>query len=872
MIDTRQQTTRPGPPDEPERLTITDVGSTTTKAFLFERADGAGWRFHRREAPTTVEKPEEDVTVGVRRALESLEQASGTPLLGEEGPLGTYLSTSSAGGGLAMVVTGLVREVTSRSAERVALGAGAILLDVIAMNDGRTPYEKIEALERLRPDIVLLAGGFDGDAISGPVFLAELVRESGLRPKLTRSAKLPVLYAGNVNARDFVEESVSDAFMFVPVANIRPSSEIENLDPAREAIQELFMGHVMSHAPGYERLVSWVSAPILPTPAAFAAILAHASRELGTRILAIDIGGATTDVFTAIGGKVSRTVSANLGMSYSILNVIGTAGLQAVQRVLVETLGIEISDRELLDIAGNKYLRPTGLPENPLASAIEQAIATVAVREAVRDHESILAGKSLSRGKAELAFQHGFDQRSGPGGEEPGAVTVKDVELIIGSGGILSHSPPEAAGRILDAAIELRPETELAIDNAFMFPHLGVLAESDPRLALELFSELGLVRLGTVREWRRSSGKPPSRAPGSRIGGPMAAAANLEEAGAVRKGRLCERRELATPGEVLVRPGEDLEPEAVVARSRKLFLRPFFLPVAAALRVKPHELGDCLEKREGDEVAVNELVAKRARGPFRTRVYRSPVAGRIDRVLADGTLLVRELPEAAADRVAVTVTKELQLGVADDLRRVIKVAPGQQLEKGQELASIGRPGSDLRTSRAPFRGRVVDIDFDYGVVTIDPLREELEVRAWLPGRVVEVSDRGAMIACEGIELTGAWGIGGEVGGPLTSGEPGRGMILVRDRVGADDLRRLVRDRVPIAGLVTGGLHLDDLSGLTPHFAIVVMDRFAGERLPPPVAQVLGEHEGSLALLDGTTELRVGVRRPRVLLPEGTRSL
>ena len=92
------------------RFCITDVGSTTTKAFLFERGRGEDrrWSFRHREAPTTVERPHEDVTVGVRTALGAIEQDCGVDLLADGAPALPYLSTSSAGGGLAMVVTGLV--------------------------------------------------------------------------------------------------------------------------------------------------------------------------------------------------------------------------------------------------------------------------------------------------------------------------------------------------------------------------------------------------------------------------------------------------------------------------------------------------------------------------------------------------------------------------------------------------------------------------------------------------------------------------------------------------------------------------------------------------------------------------------------------
>jgi hypothetical protein len=64
----------------------------------------------------------------------------------------------------------------------------------------------------------------------------------------------------------------------------------------------------------------------VPTPAAFGSILKLLSTATGRRIMAVDIGGATTDVFTARTGDVFRTVSANLGLSYSILNVAELAG------------------------------------------------------------------------------------------------------------------------------------------------------------------------------------------------------------------------------------------------------------------------------------------------------------------------------------------------------------------------------------------------------------------------------------------------------------------------------------------------------------------------------------------------------------------
>ena len=153
-------------------ILATDCGSTTTKAILIEKVDGVFRQTFRGEAPTTVEEPVADVTVGVINAATEVGELAGRKLVNEEGELirpsrdgegcDIYISTSSAGGGLQMMVAGIVREMTAASAKRAALGAGAIVMDVIAANDKRLPHEQIQRIRELRPDMILVSGGTDG--------------------------------------------------------------------------------------------------------------------------------------------------------------------------------------------------------------------------------------------------------------------------------------------------------------------------------------------------------------------------------------------------------------------------------------------------------------------------------------------------------------------------------------------------------------------------------------------------------------------------------------------------------------------------------------------------------------------------------------
>ncbi|MDP8221488.1 MAG: glutamate mutase L, partial [Candidatus Stygibacter frigidus] len=308
---------------ELRRIIATDCGSTTTKAILIEYIDGEYRQTVRGEAPTTVEAPLNDVTRGVINAVTELQELARLKydnpnilltdgenlIVPREGDNGAdaYVSTSSAGGGLQMMVTGVVARMTGESAERAALGAGAIVMDLIASNDKRANHEKIERIRQLRPDMILMAGGVDGGTTKHVVEMAELVGAADPKPRLGSSYKLPIIYAGNTDARDAIAETLEKKVDLMITDNLRPTMERENLGPARDKIHDLFMEHVMKQAPGYNKLMEWTigpvngklkNIPIMPTTAAVGNIMKTIARNYKIEVLGVDIGGATTDVFS----------------------------------------------------------------------------------------------------------------------------------------------------------------------------------------------------------------------------------------------------------------------------------------------------------------------------------------------------------------------------------------------------------------------------------------------------------------------------------------------------------------------------------------------------------------------------------------------
>ena len=478
-------------------ILATDCGSTTTKAILIEYIEDEYRLTYRGEAPTTVEAPFEDVTRGVLNAIIELEELSKRQILDKEKIISpvidnkgvdVYISTSSAGGGLQMMVSGVVKNMTGESAQRAALGAGAIVMDILASNDKRLYHEKVKRIRELRPDMVLLSGGIDGGTVSHVVELAEIIKTANPKPRLGMDYKLPIIYAGNNKAQDEIKETLDNSTDLIMVPNIRPTLEKENLKPSRDKIHDLFMEHVMAQAPGYNKLMDWADHPIMPTPGAVGEMIKKISAVENISVVGVDIGGATTDVFSVFDEEFNRTVSANLGMSYSICNVLSEAGVSNVSK----WVPFEIDSSNLTNRIANKMIRPTTIPQTLEDLKIEQALAREALRLSFIQHKEFAV--SLKGVQQERTISDTFDQKIS--GET--IVDMLKLDLIVGSGGVLSHAPrrSQAMRMLIDSFL---PEgiTEIAVDSIFMMPQLGVLSTFHEQAAIEVFHKDCLIKLGT---------------------------------------------------------------------------------------------------------------------------------------------------------------------------------------------------------------------------------------------------------------------------------------------------------------------------------------------------------------------------------------
>ena len=486
-------------PKEMQYILATDVGSTTTKARFFHRRNGE-WRFLvAGEAPTTVETPYEDVTLGVRNAVREVEELTGHRILSLDGSgiavpydgkvgVDLYCTTSSAGGGLQMMVAGLIKTMTAESANRAALGAGAIVMDVIARDDGRKTYQKIKRIRSLRPDMILLAGGTDGGATAHVIEIVELIKAAEPKPRLGVAFELPIVYAGNKFLRPQVEKLMDEDFALTMVDNLRPVLEVENTEPSRRAVHELFMEHVMSHAPGYLKLMKWTDVDIMPTPAGEGMAMQLIASTYKRNVLGVGLGGATTNVYSIVDGRFVRSVSANLGMSYSITNVMKAAGVENIMR----WLPFKLDDEDVASRLMNKMIRPTTIPQTLEDLIVEHSVAREALRLGLEHHKTIatrLKGIQLQRTISDM-----FDQAL-----EETYIKMMVIDIIAGTGGLLSHAPRRVQSMfILMDAFQPEGVTRMFQDSVFMMPHLGVLSTVYREAAWSIFDKDCLVRLGTA--------------------------------------------------------------------------------------------------------------------------------------------------------------------------------------------------------------------------------------------------------------------------------------------------------------------------------------------------------------------------------------
>lgn len=473
-----------------EAILLIDFGSTNTKVTA---VDPAGERLLGRAAAyTTVES---DVGKGLAEALALLEK--------EAGPL-TFrqrFACSSAAGGLRMIASGLVPALTAEAARLAALGAGAKIAGLYSYE--LTP-DDIEEIGRIKPDIFLLTGGVDGGnkdcILHNAAMLAGLGSAGAPGP-------FPVLLAGNRSAAAECAALLS-GWELIRCPNVLPKLGTLNIEPVQAEIRRLFLERIIQ-ARGLSRERELVSGILMPTPAAVkrglellsqgvagAGAPAYAAGGAGIgELAAVDLGGATTDVYSVAAGNPrreavqkglpepfsKRTVEGDIGMRYGAAGVLEAVGAERLAELAAASGSADPSTG--LDPAAipvlieNLSAHPGAMPSTAADAALDFALASAAVETAMERHAGTIEEVYTPVGPAYL--QTGKD--------------LSGVQRLVLTGGAVIHNPAakQIARRALfdpakPASLKPSQRAEIFIDKSYILAAMGLLADAWPDAALSI--------------------------------------------------------------------------------------------------------------------------------------------------------------------------------------------------------------------------------------------------------------------------------------------------------------------------------------------------------------------------------------------------
>ena len=460
------------------KVLLIDFGSTYTKvvAVDLEKEEilgtANGW--------TTVDT---NIMDGLQQAL--------TQLFDKTGKLEfqRVLGCSSAAGGLKMIAIGLVPELTAEAAKRAALGAGAKVLGVYCHE--LSEYE-INEIQELKPDIILLAGGTNGGNKSVILHNAKMLTEL--------KSNVPIVVAGNKSVAPEIVKTLSVNKSHVyHTENVMPKLNDLNIDPARAVIREIFLKRI-TEAKGLNKANEFVDKLVMPTPAAVLKAVellgAGSSNERGMGdLIAVDIGGATTDIYSVGKGEptrggvawrglkepfAKRTVEGDLGMRYSAAALLKAAGAHSIAEYLQELSPNKAEiEQEIIDYTAKVAQETDYIPQTQKEIQFEIAMAKACTKIGLDRHAGYLETYYAPQGEALMQF--GKDLTS--------------VPAVIGTGGVVIRS--QAPEKILEGAffetanpMVLKPvQPAIYIDELYIIASMGLLAEEYPDAALRIMKK-----------------------------------------------------------------------------------------------------------------------------------------------------------------------------------------------------------------------------------------------------------------------------------------------------------------------------------------------------------------------------------------------
>ena len=470
-----------------ESTIAADIGSTLTHVCLIDIVEGAYRFVAHAESPSTLSEAENDVTIGLRRAIQHLEQLTQRPLLDQDGELITpeqdsgagvdaFVATSNAAPPLQCVIIGLTDDLSVESAQYACSAGNVLVRETVSLGARIRRWDErvFTSLHENPPDLILLVGGVD----TGPVALLENAGRvlSTIYGDIEPERRPVIIFAGNQEARRPVSAILSSSFDLRVVDNVRPNVHVESLGELQRELAQVYERIKLAALPGYRRLRHMCGAPILSTTTALANTLRFVARrdDLAQGVLGIDVGGASTYIGAARGEFYQWAVGAGLGTGFGLDRVLELSGAGNILR----WLPVPMSENEISSRLENARLRPYSVPQT-----MEELLLThAAIRQAL-----LFTMRKMRR-------QYWYRP-----GAKPEEETTPPFDLLAVRGGPIANTPQDGliALTLLDS---LQPVglVRLVVDWASIWPQLGALALMVPAAAAQVLAQDGLRELGVL--------------------------------------------------------------------------------------------------------------------------------------------------------------------------------------------------------------------------------------------------------------------------------------------------------------------------------------------------------------------------------------
>lgn len=449
---------------------LIDFGSTYTKltAVDIENECVLGTS----SAHTTIKT---NINDGLKKALLKLKEKIGITSFCE------CFACSSAAGGLRMVTSGLVPELTGEAAKLASLGAGAKTVGIYSYE---LTEDDLENIKHQNPDIFLLVGGTDGGNTECIIHNAKML--ASINPTF------PVLIAGNRTAAKECERILNGAEVHI-CPNVMPKFGVLQVEPAQEKIREIFLNRIIK-AKGLDKATEILSDIIMPTPSAVLSAMNLLGEGVGSEkgigdLIGIDVGGATTDIYSITDGMpehmttvykglpepfAKRTVEGDIGMRYSSQGIVDAVGINRI----CELSGL--GEEKVLSLLAKVKECPDALPEEDKDfQMFDYALACSAVDEAVTRHAGTITETYTMMGPTLV---------------QEGKNLTKVKQIVVTGGSLIYTKQTEKIAKnalySLSKPNSLRPKNaEVWVDEKYIIAAMGLLSLRYPETALRILKK-----------------------------------------------------------------------------------------------------------------------------------------------------------------------------------------------------------------------------------------------------------------------------------------------------------------------------------------------------------------------------------------------